>query len=44
MQNSIPKLRQKPIISNKPGFLYEKLKTLTSFFLFCLDLELLIKM
>ena len=30
MQNLIPKLRQTAIISNKPGFLSEKLKTLTS--------------
>ena len=72
LQNLIPKFRQSSIISEKPGFLSEKLKTLTSFnyhrvqyfllkfctrflltnidkrvfgiFLFCLDLELLIKM
>ena len=71
MQNSLPKLRKTSPISKKPGFLSEKLKTLTSFnyhgvkyfllkfctcfllsnvykrvsgvFLFCLDLELLIK-
>ena len=30
MQNLIPKLRQTSIISKKPGFLSEKLKTLTS--------------
>ena len=30
MQNPIPKLRQTSIISKKPGFLSEKLKTLTS--------------
>ena len=72
MQNLIPKFRQISIISEKPGYLSEKLKTLkrsnydrawyfllkvyTRFllnnaykrvfgiFLFCLDLELLIKM
>ena len=71
MQNPIPKLRQSPIISEKPGNLSEKLKTLTptttdfniscwnfahisrliistnecsEFFLFCLDIESLIKM
>ena len=31
MQNPIAKLRQISIISEKPGFLSEKLKTLTSF-------------
>ena len=31
MQNQIPKLRHTVIISKKPGFLTEKLKTLTSF-------------
>ena len=30
MQNPIPKLRQTSVISKKPGFLSEKLKTLTS--------------
>ena len=30
MQNSIPKLRQRSIISMNPSFLSEKLKTLTS--------------
>ena len=30
MQNLIPKLKQTSIISRKPGFLSEKLKTLTS--------------
>ena len=30
MQNLIPKLRQTSINSKKPGFLSEKLKTLTS--------------
>ena len=30
MQNLIPKLRQTSIISKKPGFLCEKLKSLTS--------------
>ena len=72
MQNPIAKLRQKSIISKKPGFLFEKLKLwrarttikfnifcwnfahvfylimstkgCSGFFLFCLDLELLIKM
>ena len=44
MQNPIPKFRQSPIISEKPGYLSEKLKTLTSSNLFFLDLELLIKM
>ena len=31
MQNPIPKLRQTSIISKKPGFLSEKLKTLRKF-------------
>ena len=30
MQNPIPKFRQGSIISEKPGYLSEKLKTLTS--------------
>ena len=30
IQNSIPKFRQSSIISEKPGYLFEKLKTLTS--------------
>ena len=30
MQNSITKLRESSIISEKPGYLSEKLKTLTS--------------
>ena len=30
MQNLIQKFRQSPIVSEKPGFLSEKLKTLTS--------------
>ena len=30
MQNSIPKFRESSIISEKPGYLSEKLKTLTS--------------
>ena len=30
MQNPMPKLRQTSIISKKPGFLPEELKTLTS--------------
>ena len=30
MWNPIPKLRQSPIISEKPGYLSEKLKTVTS--------------
>ena len=71
MQNLTFKLRQMSIISKKPGFLLEKLETLTSSnyhsiyffaeifahifylimstqgclgFLFCLDVELLMKM
>ena len=61
MQNPIPKFRQGSIISEKLGYLSEKLETLTSsnyhkveyfllkfwcsgFVLFCLDLDLLIKM
>ena len=72
MQNLIPKFRQNSIISGKPGYLFEKLKTLTcsnyhrvyifcrnfahvsqltmskkacwESFLFCLDLDLFIKM
>ena len=71
MQNPIPKLRQTSIISNKTGFLSEKLKiwraptaiefnifcwnfahvfylvmstkACVGFVLFCLDLELLVK-
>ena len=31
IQSSIPKFRQNPIVSEKPGYLTEKLKTLTSF-------------
>ena len=31
IQSSIPKFRQNPIISEKPDYLTEKLKTLTSF-------------
>ena len=30
MQNLIPKLRQSSLISKKPGYLSEKLKTLTT--------------
>ena len=30
IQNLIPRFRQSPIIFEKPGFLSEKLKTLTS--------------
>ena len=30
MQNPIPKFRQSPIISEKPGYFSEKLKTLMS--------------
>ena len=37
MQNPIPKFRQSSIISEKPGYLSEKLKTLISskFIIFC---------
>ena len=34
MQNPIPKLRQTSLISKKPGFLSENLKTLTGLVLF----------
>ena len=30
MQNLLPKIKENPIISEKPGYLSEKLKTLTS--------------
>ena len=46
MQNLIIKFRQSHITLEKPGYLSENLKTLTSsnyHFLFCLDLELSIK-